>query len=602
LSITRKLIVFTWLGLMILGFSLCNALTASAADSPAVNAGVVHALAAGGRVPVLIKLKDPDHPVSARSATKSRIRNLQKRFADAFSPEELAGDVVVHRRLARIPWISATISSRALERLRRHRFVAVIEADVPIRAQLAESAPLITADRSFQNGYSGLGVNVAVLDSGIDTDHPDLLDSLVWEECFLTGRECPVTGTSRASGPGSAEDDAGHGSHVSGIITSDNENFRGIAADAGIVAIKLLDSSGNGSLSDLIAAIDWVADNHQTHNIRVINMSLGGSAYEGYCDDFFQSLADASEAARDAGIVLFAASGNDGFDTQISVPACLSSIISVGAVYDADVGYRAWSACADPFTAVDQIACFSNVSTVLDMLAPGALIDSMDRFGATTTKSGTSMACPHAAAAAALLLESNPSLSPDEVLASMTSTGTGIYDDRIDMWFPRIDTSAALGIDVHTAPFIDAITPSGCISELATAAIVATASDPAGGTLTHAWDALDGGTVIGSGPSVLFDPPDAGPHPCPYRVCLTLTSPVSGLSTQHTIDITVKLAGDVDSDGTVNILDKVAVRNAFGASGPAGTIPADVNADGVVNILDKVIVRNQFGQDGCGCD
>jgi hypothetical protein len=81
-------------------------------------------------------------------------------------------------------------------------------------------------------------------------------------------------------------------------------------------------------------------------------------------------------------------------------------------------------------------------------------------------------------------------------------------------------------------------------------------------------------------------------------VTVAVTSDVSGLTTEQTVDIMVKLAGDVNGNGVVNIIDKVMVRNAFGSSGPN---PADVDCSGVVNIIDKVIIRNQFGQTGCAC-
>ncbi len=151
-------------------------------------------------------------------------------------------------------------------------------------------------------------------------------------------------------------------------------------------------------------------------------------------------------------------------------------------------------------------------------------------------------------------------------------------------------------------PVIDDIDVDTCISECPTcwdSHIVVTAHDPAGGSLSYAWTVLNGGNVFGAGATVDFDPPDSGPHPCPYNVQLQVTSSVSGLTTTQIVPVTVKLTGDVDANGVVNILDKVAVRNAFGSTGPQ---PADVNCDNVVNILDKVVVRNQFGQTGCGCE
>ena len=144
------------------------------------------------------------------------------------------------------------------------------------------------------------------------------------------------------------------------------------------------------------------------------------------------------------------------------------------------------------------------------------------------------------------------------------------------------------------------MTVEGCISELCESTIEVTATDPAGGTLSYAWTALDGGSIVGAGDTVDFDPPNASlPPAClPFRVTVAVTSDVSGLTSEQTVDITVKLAGDANGDGVVNILDKVAVRNAFGST---GANPADVNCDNVVNIIDKVIIRNQFGQSGCAC-
>ena len=161
-----------------------------------------------------------------------------------------------------------------------------------------------------------------------------------------------------------------------------------------------------------------------------------------------------------------------------------------------------------------------------------------------------------------------------------------------------------LSVGIQADPLIGDIDYDSCISERPTcpdAAISVVAFDPAGGALVYNYFTLDGGTILGTGANVAFDPPDAGPHPRPYRVMVNVMSTVSGLSSARTIGITVKLTGDVDGNGVVNILDKVAVRNAFGASGPPVWVSADVDCNGVVNILDKVIVRNQFGISGCIC-
>ncbi len=164
-------------------------------------------------------------------------------------------------------------------------------------------------------------------------------------------------------------------------------------------------------------------------------------------------------------------------------------------------------------------------------------------------------------------------------------------------------TGSQATLACYDAPVIDSVDVDGCISELCKADIVVTAHDPAGGTLSYVWTPLNGGTISGSGNAVLFDPPNTGPHPCPYQVRVTVTSSVSGLSTSLIVNITVKLAGDVDGSGLVNSRDLVPIRNAFGSSpGSSNWDPrADVNCDNLVNSRDLVYVRNQFGKSGCAC-
>lgn len=152
-------------------------------------------------------------------------------------------------------------------------------------------------------------------------------------------------------------------------------------------------------------------------------------------------------------------------------------------------------------------------------------------------------------------------------------------------------------------PVIDFLDFRNCISEACDSPIQATAHDPEAGVLTFNWQALDGGTIIGTGESVQFKPPGASVYPtcAPYRVKLTVTSSSSGLSTEEIINVFVKLAGDADGNGVVNVIDKGMVRNTFGSSGDPGWISSDVNCDGTVNILDKAVIRDQFGETGCPC-
>jgi len=165
-------------------------------------------------------------------------------------------------------------------------------------------------------------------------------------------------------------------------------------------------------------------------------MSLGSSIlYSGACDTSVPASRNAVNAVKAAGIVLFASSGNDGNENGMSEPACLSSVVSVGSVNDANLG---------PWGKEDEISFFSNVSAELDLLAPGNAIVSSYWGGGTLELYGTSMSSPHAAAAAALLIQKNGSLTPDDIENVLINNGVSIYDGRIGLSFPRIDALASL--------------------------------------------------------------------------------------------------------------------------------------------------------------
>lgn len=422
-------------------------------NGPLISTGVIETLTVNEKVPVLIKLRDEgDNPFTSRMTTsldparfisKEDIKRLQRKFESDRSREGLQNEIQIIHRMDNIPWITGTITQRALKWLQTNPNVAMITEDKPVKALLAESGPLINSNDAHNLGFTGSGVTVAVLDTGIDTNHPNPVDDLVHEECFLSDGSCPGGGT-RCSGPGCAEDGDGHGTHVSGIITSSHPTFKGIAPDAGIVAVKVLNDSGTGFKSDVIAGIDWVTTNKDAFGIKIINMSLGGSDFSGFCDNFEPPFAAACDAAKSAGITIFAASGNRALPSEISRPACLSSVISVGAVYDANIGPHFGGICTDPTTQADQIACFSNVSSILDILAPGCETTSAFPGGGTASRCGTSMSSPHAAGVATLMIQKDPSLTPNEIEGILKCNGVPIFDSRIGMSFPRIDALAAL--------------------------------------------------------------------------------------------------------------------------------------------------------------
>lgn len=586
---------------------LCGSIASGGmAYSGEIGSGLENAFSDSNTARVLIRLADRGAaaPSSRPSWSAATIARAQALFFDSMRRQGLLNDgVEMKRALNRIPWLSAVVTRQALEKLRSDPCVAMIEPDIVFHAQLAESVPLIGGDTAVLDGFTGKGVSVAVLDTGVTAGHPDLQSDIRWEECFLSDGLCPPDGNERASGPGAAADGGGHGTHVTGIITSDNGAYPGVAPEAGIVAIKVLDDFGGGYLSDIVAGLDWVMDNRSKYNIGVVNMSFGAGAFSGICDNDIQSLTEIAEALHDAGILLFASAGNEGHLGAVSHPACLSSVISVGAVYDADLGEASYDyVCWDPTTAPDQITCYSNVSDTLDLLAPGTLIVSSGLDGGLAAYSGTSMAAPHAAGIAAGLLQKSINATPDMIRDLMINTGHPVYDLRTGKRFPRLDAAAASGtLTDMMSPKVTAIDYPACISEQDTADIQVSASDPSGGAVDFEWTPLNGGSLDSDTASAVFKPAGQGPHPCPYQIEITVTSRFSGLSAKAKIAIGVTTRGDVNQDGRVDVLDKCLVRDAFGKSGARGWIEPDINRDGFVNVLDKAIVRDQFGEVGCAC-
>ncbi len=231
-------------------------------------------------------------------------------------------------------------------------------------------------------------INVAVIDTGIDLKHLDLN---------------VVGGVNFASG-NSYKDGNGHGTHVAGTIGAIDNDFGviGVAPGVNLYAVRVLNNAGSGWMSDVIAGVDWVAN--PDNNIDVANMSLGGSKSI--------TLNAAVENAVSAGVVFVVAAGNNSGNACDKSPASAPSAITVSALDDRPVNNL-----DDPF------AYFSNYGSCVDMIAPGVLILSTWKGGGYNTISGTSMASPHVAGAAALYLASNTSANPAQVESALQLAG-----------------------------------------------------------------------------------------------------------------------------------------------------------------------------------
>jgi len=192
-----------------------------------------------------------------------------------------------------------------------------------------------------------------------------------------------------------------------------------------------------------LKALDYIIG-HLGDGVRVINMSFGAVEYTLPCDASFPDWATALDSLRTAGVIAFVASGNDNDKSHLNFPACLSAAVSVGAVYDANWGSKTWSTCTDATTAADKVTCFSNSHPELDLLAPGAIIRSSYRNNTATYMSGTSMAAPHAAGVAALMLDADPAATPDELESCLKSSGLQVTDPANGVTTPRVDAVGAV--------------------------------------------------------------------------------------------------------------------------------------------------------------
>lgn len=315
-----------------------------------------------------------------------------------------------------------------------------------MQVQLAEIVPLVSLTKLASAGWDGTGVSVAIVDTGVDLTHVDVGSSVVGERCFCSGGCCPDM-SSDQSGPGSGQDDHFHGTLVAGIISSDGIVApKGGAPDAGLVAVKVLDSAGSGTVSDLVAGLNWVLANRP--DVKVVNLSLGFPNYVGDCDAAdanTMALAMAIDTLHANGVLTVSSAGNEGSGTMMHAPACVANALSVGAVWDADEGTQGVLGCTDLTTAPDQVTCYSNSNDKTDVFAPGSRVMTTLIGGGTTNNAhGTSLAAPVVAACAAALFEAFPATTPAAMEAALEASSTLVTDVTNGLSFPRIDCRDAL--------------------------------------------------------------------------------------------------------------------------------------------------------------
>ncbi|MFQ5670059.1 MAG: S8 family serine peptidase [Acidobacteriota bacterium] len=313
--------------------------------------------------------------------------------------------------------------------------VVSVTPDFQVTAHLAESTPLIGDEPVVAGTSGGAGVNVCVLDTGINPNHLQFDDTpsriAAWKD-FVSGQSTPF-------------DDNGHGSNVASIVagreglTVGGAPFHGVAPAATLYIGKVLDGSGSGSFSDVIAGIEWcagMAADSPSPRGDVLNMSLGAGAFSEVCDSTDTTgSAQAVNAAAAAGVLVVTSAGNEKNTNAVGTPACASGAMAIGATYDADVGrQRFLGSCQDRTTAPDQLTCFSNKWDFLDVVAPGCIILGADNDTNNMVVGfcGTSQASPHVAGLAALVLAANPGKTASEIRDCINLTaldlGTAGFD------------------------------------------------------------------------------------------------------------------------------------------------------------------------------
>lgn len=313
---------------------------------------------------------------------------------DAHQMARSAGGALMHEYKTALVGFSMRGSENAVRGLLNDPRVAWIEADSVVSLNQSVQSPVtwgldrvdqrkLPLDNRYYYNFDGTGVDAYILDTGIRATHQDLFPRVV-----------PAF-TSINDGLGT-DDCTGHGTHVAGTVGG---TTYGVAKNVTLHAVRVLDCTGFGTISSVIAGVDFVTGDH--NGIAVANMSLGGGASSALDTAVNNSVA--------SGVFYAVAAGNDGLDACNTSPARAASAYTAAASDINDVG-----------------ASFTNTGTCVDIFAPGVGITSASNASdtATATLNGTSMASPHVAGAAALLLDETPSMTPAQVANRLTATAT----------------------------------------------------------------------------------------------------------------------------------------------------------------------------------
>ena len=408
------------------------------------------------------------------------------------------------REYDKMPYLALEVSPAALRGLAKAPGVKAISENTLSPPNLASTIPIINADDVHNLGWTGAGRTVAILDTGIDADHPYLAGRIVAQQCFSASSAaatslCPDGTTNDNSAdiePGGAllancvgiTGNCDHGTHVAGIaagaFASDAANApaNGVAPGANVIAVQVFSRFGDpectaagttapcilSSVADQISGLNWVFGQTGTFNIDAVNMSLGGGNNATACDG--DSRKPAIDTLLAAGTATVISSGNNGFMNAVGAPGCISTAITVGATNDADGVTR-------------------NRGVLLDLFAPGSQVRSSIWDDNYANKGGTSMAAPHVAGAFAVMREAYPGLTVAQLLTFFQTNGVQITYPIDNNNPPTMTTTARLDLlaalqDATQPPVLTADTDPVVVDEGDLATNTGTFSDPDGDPVT----------------------------------------------------------------------------------------------------------------------
>jgi subtilisin family serine protease len=305
--------------------------------------------------------------------------------------------------------------------------------DLPVHAFLDTSVPKIGAPLAWKAGLTGRGIKIGIVDTGIDPHHPDFAGRI-------------AAGVGLFSG-GSYVDDNGHGTHVAGAAAGSgaagNGRYRGVAPDATLYIAKALDSEGSGMMSDVMAGVEWAV----SQRVQVIGLSLGSDGPA----DGTDALSETCDMAVKMGIVVCTAAGNAGPRAgSVGAPGCAQRVITIGASTDSDMvcDFSARGPTKDGRVKPDVLFPGENIiSCRARGTSLGDVVD--DHY---TQLSGTSMATPHAVGAAALVLQSHPKVTPEQVKDILMQTAVDLRADRNTQGSGRADVARAARLEGSPTP------------------------------------------------------------------------------------------------------------------------------------------------------